>query len=92
MYETILIVFLNVYNIIQPDCEIQAVVLENTFTSILDMALILMPFLWMLQPFIRPPLLRNEWASHDHIHRIRCPILFVSGAKVSLLYFLNICF
>ncbi|KAK9275722.1 hypothetical protein L1049_022990 [Liquidambar formosana] len=70
-----------------PD-KVAALILENTFTSILDMAGVLLPFLkWfvggsdskglrVLNHFVRSP-----WSTIDIIDQIRQPILFLSGLQ-----------
>ena len=55
--------------------EVQAVVLENTYTSIGDMVDKLMPF---LSPF-KKHLLKIQWSSDEKIRHLTQPILFVSG-------------
>ncbi|GAB4853750.1 Alpha/beta hydrolase domain-containing protein wav2 [Ancistrocladus abbreviatus] len=68
--------------------QVAALVLENTFTSILDMAGVLLPFLrWfiggssskglkILNCFVRSP-----WCTIDIIGQVRQPILFLSGLQ-----------
>ena len=47
---------------------VAGLIVENSFTSIVDIALVLMPFLKVLRPLMVPPILRNVWASEDAIH------------------------
>lgn len=42
-------------------------VLENTFTCLRDMAIEVFPFLALLKPVLRPPLIFDEWRSLDSI-------------------------
>ncbi|CAA2989587.1 bem46 isoform X2 [Olea europaea subsp. europaea] len=70
-----------------PD-KVAAIILENTFTSILDMAGVLLPFLKL---FIRKSgtkgpgalnfLVRSPWNTIDVIGEIKQPILFLSGLQ-----------
>ena len=54
--------------------QVRALVLENTFTSVLDMAAIVMPFLSLLvsgrsfRPF--NPLVRSQWRTADIIAKV----------------------
>jgi len=45
-------------------------VLENTFTSLGDMAVQVFWFLWPLRPILRSPLLLDEWKSADSLQYI----------------------
>ncbi|GBG27155.1 Monoacylglycerol lipase ABHD12 [Hondaea fermentalgiana] len=69
------------------DCgvNVRGLVVENTFLSLAEMAMVVYPFLKPLRPFLRPPFLRNEWRSRDCIARIPCPILFISGGQDELI-------
>ena len=58
---------------------IRGVILENTFTSISDMADKLFPFLTAI-PNIKKRMLRLDWNSQEKIAKITRPILFVAGA------------
>lgn len=55
--------------------EVQAVVLENTYTSIGDMVDTLMPFLSPLKDH----LLKIKWDSDNKIQHLTQPIFFISG-------------
>ncbi|XP_021902051.1 protein bem46 [Carica papaya] len=70
-----------------PD-KVSALILENTFTSILDMAGVLLPFLkWFIGgsgskgPKILNFLVRSPWSTIDVIGKIEQPILFISGLQ-----------
>ncbi|XP_057969749.1 alpha/beta hydrolase domain-containing protein WAV2 isoform X2 [Malania oleifera] len=70
-----------------PD-KVAALILENTFTSILDMAGVLLPFLkWFIggsgaKGFrILNCLVRSPWSTIDVIGQIRQPILLLSGLQ-----------
>ncbi|CAE7238851.1 abhd13 [Symbiodinium natans] len=58
------------------------IVLENTFTSLRDMALQMFPFLSPLRPLLRAPLIFDEWTSADSLqyfannHELWCCCLF----------------
>jgi len=43
------------------------IVLENTFTSLRDMAVQVFPFLTVVSPLLRPPLIFDPWASNDNL-------------------------
>uniref|UniRef100_A0A7C8ZNB5 Peptidase S9 prolyl oligopeptidase catalytic domain-containing protein n=1 Tax=Opuntia streptacantha TaxID=393608 RepID=A0A7C8ZNB5_OPUST len=70
-----------------PD-KVAALILENTFTSILDMAGVLLPFLkWFIGgtgskcPKILNFLVRSRWSTIDIISQVKQPILFISGSR-----------
>ncbi|KAL6507157.1 Alpha/beta hydrolase domain-containing protein wav2 [Orobanche hederae] len=70
-----------------PD-KVAAVILENTFTSILDMAGVLLPFLKFFigksgskGPKVLNFVVRSPWNTIDVIGEIKQPILFLSGLK-----------
>lgn len=70
-----------------PD-KVAALILENTFTSILDMAGVLLPFLkWFIGgtgskcPKILNFLVRSRWGTIDIIGQVKQPILFISGLR-----------
>ncbi|XP_042511669.1 alpha/beta hydrolase domain-containing protein WAV2-like [Macadamia integrifolia] len=70
-----------------PD-KVAAFILENTFTSILDMAGVLLPFLkWFIGgsgskgPKVLNCLVRSPWSTIDIIGQIKQPILFLSGLQ-----------
>uniref|UniRef100_A0A1D1ZF23 Protein bem46 n=1 Tax=Anthurium amnicola TaxID=1678845 RepID=A0A1D1ZF23_9ARAE len=73
-----------------PD-KVSALILENTFTSILDMAGVALPFLkWFVGgsgskgPKILNFLVRSPWSTIDIIGKIEPPILFLSGLQDEL--------
>ena len=57
-----------------------ALLLENTFTSVQEMAVQLFPLL-RATSCIMDRLLENKWQNIDRIENVNCPILFLSGAK-----------
>ncbi|OAY53966.1 alpha/beta hydrolase domain-containing protein WAV2 [Manihot esculenta] len=68
--------------------KVAGLILENTFTSILDMAGILLPFLkWFIGstyskgPKILNFLIRSPWSTIDVINQVKQPILFLSGLQ-----------
>ncbi|XP_071737279.1 alpha/beta hydrolase domain-containing protein WAV2 [Rutidosis leptorrhynchoides] len=70
-----------------PD-KVSALILENTFTSILDMAGVLLPFLkWFIGgsttkgPKILNFVVRSPWSTIDVIGQVKQPILFLSGRR-----------
>ncbi|KAI3827144.1 hypothetical protein L1987_01214 [Smallanthus sonchifolius] len=70
-----------------PD-KVAALILENTFTSILDMAGVLLPFLkWFIGgstskgPKILNFIVRSPWSTIDEIGQVKQPILFLSGLR-----------
>ncbi|KAK6126775.1 hypothetical protein DH2020_039483 [Rehmannia glutinosa] len=70
-----------------PD-KVAGLILENTFTSILDMAGVLLPFLkWFIGkssskgPRVLNFVVRSPWNTIDVIGEIKQPILFLSGLK-----------
>ncbi|XP_030448406.2 alpha/beta hydrolase domain-containing protein WAV2 [Syzygium oleosum] len=70
-----------------PD-KVAAIILENTFTSILDMAGVLLPFLkWFIGKStsrglqILNILVRSPWNTIDVVGQIKQPILFLSGLQ-----------
>ncbi|KAJ4952568.1 hypothetical protein NE237_029400 [Protea cynaroides] len=70
-----------------PD-KVAGFILENTFTSILDMAGVLLPFLkWFIGgsgskgPKVLNCLVRSPWSTIDIIGQIKQPILFLSGLQ-----------
>ncbi|XP_024017190.1 protein bem46 [Morus notabilis] len=70
-----------------PD-KVAALIIENTFTSILDMAGVLLPFLkWFIGgsgskgPRILNFLVRSPWSTIDVIGEIKQPIFFISGLQ-----------
>ncbi|XP_047948667.1 alpha/beta hydrolase domain-containing protein WAV2-like isoform X3 [Salvia hispanica] len=70
-----------------PD-KVAALILENTFTSILDMAGVILPFLkWFIGkggskgPKVLNFLVRSPWSTIDVIGEVKQPILFLSGLQ-----------
>ncbi|CAA7401288.1 unnamed protein product [Spirodela intermedia] len=70
-----------------PD-KVSGLILENTFTSILDMAGVLLPFLkWFIGhsgskgPRMLNFLVRSPWNTVDVIGQVKQPILFLSGLQ-----------
>lgn len=70
-----------------PD-KVSALILENTFTSILDMAGVLLPFLkyFIGGPGTKGPkilnfLVRSPWSTVDIVGQVEQPILFLSGLQ-----------
>jgi fermentation-respiration switch protein FrsA (DUF1100 family) len=70
-----------------PD-KVSALILENTFTSILDMAGVLLPFLkWFIGGSGTKSLkllnfvVRSPWKTIDAIAEIKQPVLFLSGLQ-----------
>ncbi|KAJ4957821.1 hypothetical protein NE237_024932 [Protea cynaroides] len=70
-----------------PD-KVAALILENTFTSILDMAGVLLPFLkWFIGgsgskgPKVLNFFVRSPWSTIDIIGQIKQPVLFLSGLQ-----------
>ncbi|XP_024184351.1 alpha/beta hydrolase domain-containing protein WAV2 isoform X2 [Rosa chinensis] len=70
-----------------PD-KVAALILENTFTSILDMAGVLLPFLKYFiggsafkGPKILNFLVRSPWSTIDVIGEVKQPIIFLSGLQ-----------
>lgn len=59
----------------------KGLIIENTFTSINDIASQFMPILTSFTPFI----LRNTWKSKDIIGKIEAPILFIRCNEIKLL-------
>ncbi|GLT45034.1 hypothetical protein SLA2020_188990 [Shorea laevis] len=71
--------------------KIAALILENTFTSILDMVGVMVPFLkWFIGgpgskgPKILNFLVRSQWSTIEIIGQIEKPILFLSGLRDEL--------
>lgn len=70
-----------------PD-KVAGLILENTFTSILDMAGVLLPFLkWFIGgsgskgPKVLNFVVRSPWSTIDVVGQIKQPILFLSGLQ-----------
>lgn len=61
---------------------IWCVIVENTFTSIPDMAKVI--FGWRILNFLPSMCYKNKFASKNKMKRIQCPILFISGLSDTL--------
>lgn len=68
--------------------KVAGLILENTFTSILDMAGVLLPFLkWFIGgsgtkgPKLLNCVVRSPWSTIDVVGEIKQPILFLSGLQ-----------
>lgn len=75
--------------------QVSAIILENTFTSILDMAAIMFPFLkWFIGsngskgPKILNYFVRSPWSTIDIIDKVSIPITGIFHIASSLIYFL----
>ncbi|TVU38002.1 hypothetical protein EJB05_11349, partial [Eragrostis curvula] len=73
-----------------PD-KVSALILENTFTSILDMAGLMLPFLrWFIGgssskgPKLLNCVVRSPWSTLDIVGQVKQPILFLSGLQDEL--------
>ncbi|XP_057822078.2 alpha/beta hydrolase domain-containing protein WAV2 isoform X3 [Cryptomeria japonica] len=70
------------------DSQFSALILENTFTSVLDMAGVVLPplkrFIGSNDPRILNFLVRSPWNTIDIIDQIKQPILFISGSRDEL--------
>ncbi|CAL5061703.1 unnamed protein product [Urochloa decumbens] len=73
------------------DAQVAALILENTFTSILDMAGIMLPFLrWFIGgstskgPKLLNCVVRSPWSTLDIVGEVKQPILFLSGLQDEL--------
>lgn len=71
--------------------KVSALILENTFTSILDMAGIMLPFLrWFIGgssskgPKLLNCVVRSPWSTLDIIAEVKQPIIFLSGLQDEL--------
>lgn len=56
-------------------CHVDAIIVENTFTSIPDLASTLFP---LLAP-LRHVLVRLAWDTWSRLHQVTCPVLVVTG-------------
>ena len=59
--------------------QVDAVIVENTFTSIADMIDVLMRYLRFAKP-----LLTNPWRSIDLVDKLEMPVLFISSTQDEL--------
>ena len=67
----------------EDDCYFRGLIIENTFSSISDMADTLFGFLkWI--PNIKAKMLKLNWNSEEQIEHVTVPILFVSGSADQL--------
>uniref|UniRef100_A0A0E0LN52 Peptidase S9 prolyl oligopeptidase catalytic domain-containing protein n=1 Tax=Oryza punctata TaxID=4537 RepID=A0A0E0LN52_ORYPU len=71
--------------------KVSALILENTFTSILDMAGLMLPFLrWFIGgssskgPKLLNCVVRSPWSTLDIIAEVKQPIIFLSGLQDEL--------
>ena len=62
-----------------------ALVIENTFTSVADIAVVVLPILRPIHSILRPPFLSNIWDSLHKIPLVHSPILFFSGLQDELI-------
>lgn len=62
---------------------VAGMIVENTFTSIGDMATSVFPFLKVLQPIMKM-MIRVPMNSIGHVNNVKCPVLFVSGQEDEL--------
>lgn len=60
-----------------------AVIIENSFTSVADMARAVLPMVRPLGRFL-PWFIRNKWASEELMSSIKSPVLFLSGEQDKL--------
>jgi len=67
------------------DVKIRGVILENTFLSVADIAVVLYPFLGLFRPILQSPVLKSVWGTKDIINRLHVPILFISGEQDQLI-------
>ncbi|PFH32610.1 phospholipase/carboxylesterase [Besnoitia besnoiti] len=68
---------------VQRSHQIRGVIVENTFTSLIDMILIVFPFLRPFQRLVRV-VQRLYMDNGEKMKRLRLPILFISGMKDEL--------
>ncbi|CAG8473509.1 8581_t:CDS:2 [Paraglomus occultum] len=61
--------------------EVKGIILENTFTSMQDMAATLYPQSWLPYKYLArsPYILRSRWESEKRIRAVTTPILFLSS-------------
>lgn len=71
----------SVYSAAELKFPLAGVILENTFTSISDMA----DVLFSKVRFLKGLVLRNFWPSIDRIPRIKQPILFIQSLRDELI-------
>ena len=62
----------------------KGLILENTFSSIGELALKLFPLLKMFR-FLLPVLLKNKWDSEQQIRSVTVPVLFLAGLKDAMI-------
>lgn len=66
----------------------RALIIENTFLSIVDIGIVLLPFLCWLEPVLKPPFLTNVWSNKEAIKSLEhIPILFISARKDEIIPF-----
>ncbi|CBZ50427.1 hypothetical protein NCLIV_008960 [Neospora caninum Liverpool] len=68
---------------VQKPHQVRGVIVENTFTSLLDMVLIVFPLLRPFQRIVKV-LQRLYMDNGEKVQRLRLPILFISGQKDEL--------
>jgi len=59
---------------------VRGLIVENSFTSVADMALHAFPVLRPLRRLLVKPILANEFASASKVRLVRVPVLFIVGA------------
>ncbi len=64
---------------------LKGIIIENTFLSVPDIALVVYPFLKVLGVFLKKPFITSMWESKKSIGSITCPILFISGERDELI-------
>ena len=64
---------------------VPGIIVENSFTSVADIATILFPFLRPFKSVLHAPLLANEWNSLKDIVDVGCPVLLLSGTHDELI-------
>ena len=62
----------------------KGLILENTFSSIGELALKLFPLLKLFR-FLLPVLLKNKWDSEVEMRKVKAPVLFVAGMKDAMI-------
>ncbi|CAG8536406.1 6280_t:CDS:2 [Paraglomus brasilianum] len=67
--------------------EVRGIILENTFTSLQDMAAALYPQSWLPYKYLArsPYILRSRWESEKRIKDVTTPILFLSSVDDELI-------
>eukprot|EP00924_Labyrinthula_sp_SR-Ha-C_P013841 snap_masked-scaffold_5-processed-gene-15.44-mRNA-1 protein AED:0.06 eAED:0.06 QI:0/0/0/0.33/1/1/3/0/288 len=66
--------------------KIKGLIVENTFSSIKDIALVLFPFLKPFERILKPPVLTEVWDNYEKMQSIKPKkMMFVSGRKDELI-------